>query len=540
MKKNKLFIVGVFISLTTAYLTHVAKAAGTEPSSNAGNSEKSQKNLPLIFDPQTQKYFIGGDSKLQLRQSESSGPIERIEVSVDGGEYQPYGQSVQFKEEGKHTLKFRAINPVNNWSPVQFVEVFVDLNAPATEAKFSEERYYQDETGLKVGIGSNVTLTSQDNLSGIASVEFAMDGNDFKPYSKPIQIDSPGKHYLVFKATDRVGNVEAFKKIDFTVDDTSPISNLKLEGKNKPIVLKEKTFVSDSVAFAVEASDDSGKVKQTWVNIDGKEQIYIKPIYFLKEGPHTLSYYSVDFVGNKEKPKTFNFNTVSTPPKTMAKASGNIVNTGGINYAKPDFKLELEAKDNIVGLDRVEVKVDNDSDFKTYIEPIRFSVPGLHNISYRAIDRAGNVEPARTYTLFITETPPETNYSAAQPLISRDGVSYSPSPNVFTMNVGNTPVGVKQTLVSINDAPFSPYQSPITLTADKRVHKIMYKSVDKLGNEEKPKTLTVHMIGNTPLVDLFISNNQNAEAQVRTNYLDQPGTNLEGKSDRAPASKENH
>src|SRR5581483_9790398 len=64
------------------------------------------KNLPLVFDPQTKKYFIGATSKFMLKQGEQSSIIERIEISVDGGEYRPYGEAVQFKEEGKHTLKF--------------------------------------------------------------------------------------------------------------------------------------------------------------------------------------------------------------------------------------------------------------------------------------------------------------------------------------------------------------------------------------------------------------------------------------------------
>src|SRR5260221_15348 len=93
----------------------------------------------------------------------------------------------------------------------------------------------------------------------------------------------------------------------------------------------------------------------------------------------------------------------------------------------------------------------------------------------------------RTYNVNIHETPPVTTLNTAQPIIVRDNVSYSPSPNILTFNVGNSLVGVDQTFVSINDDVFTAYQGPITLTNEHKVYKIVYKSVDRLGNEETPK-----------------------------------------------------
>lgn len=496
------------------------------------------KNLPLVFDPATKKYFIGGTSKFVLKQGEQSGLIDRIEVSMDGGEYRPYGESIEFKDEGKHTLKFRAVNPVNNWSPVQFVEVFVDLTSPTTNAKFSEERYNKDETGTYLGMNSTVTLVAQDNLSGVASVEYSWDGQNFTPYERPIVVDKPGKQTLFYRSNDRVGNVELVQKLEFTADGTAPTSELKLIGQAKPAILNGKQYVSDSVAFQITATDDTSKVKTTFVTIDGKTQPYIKPIYFLQEGMHTLSYYSVDSVGNKEASKSISVYTVSVPPRSSARAIGQVVNTGGINYAKRDFELKLDATDNVVGVDRLEVKLDAEQEFKPYVDAIRFSTPGFHTVTYRAVDRAGNFEPARTYTVNISETPPETAIATAQPLIVREGVTYSPAPNVITFNVGNSPVGVAQTLVSINDANFKAYTGPLTLGADQKIYKISYKSVDKLGNEETPRSMTFHMIGTIPVVDLFISNGRSSEEAVRTNYLEQPGakTAAQPSPARVPAS----
>lgn len=497
--------------------------------SGLAKAQDSVKNLPLVFDPQSKKYFIGGNSKFSIKAGDQSGLIDRIEVAMDGGEYRPYDQTIEFKQEGKHTLKFRAINPVNNWSPVQYVEVFVDLTPATTEASFDEEHYFRGEKDLFVGLKSSITLTAQDNLSGVANVEYSWDGSTYQSYSKPIVVEKLGHQTLYYRSTDKVGNVEPVKKMEFVADGTAPTSELKFGDAGKPQVVNGTTYVSDAVSFNLSSSDDLAKVKQIWVDLDGKTQPYIKPIYFLKEGPHSISFYSVDNVGNREQAKTISIYTVSTPPRTGLTTVGNSVNMGGINYANPGFQLKLSTQDNIVGTDRIEYKMNDEPAFHQYVEPITFRTPGTHVISFRAVDRTGNVEPAKAYTVSIVDTFPETKLTTAQPLITRDGVTYSPAPNVVTLNVsGGSGVGVDHTLISINDAPFAPYHGPVTLSNQEKIYKISYKSVDKLGNEEQAKTSTFHMIRAMPVVDLFITNGKSSEEQVRTNYLDQ--------KDREPAA----
>jgi hypothetical protein len=505
--------------------------------------QSTDKGLALVFDPLTKKYFTGGTSKFTLKQGDDAGLVERIDVSLDGGEYKTYNGSLQFANEGKHTLKFRAVNPVNNWSPVQFIELFVDMTPPTTEAKFLDDRSYKDASGTYIAQGSTVSLVSQDNLSGVASIEYSWDGKQFTPYTQPIPVEKPGKQLLYFHATDRVGNVEPVKKVEVFADGSRPVTTLKLSS-SKQAIINGKTFLSDGVAYSLEATDDGSKVSQTWISVDGKPMtVYIKPFYLLQEGPHTLTYYSVDNVGNQENEKTLSVYTVSTPPRTFATASGKIVNTGGINYATKDFQLKLDAKDNVVGLERIEVKTDDDADFKPYLEPVELKTTGFHTISYHSVDRAGNIEPTKVFTVNIHEDAPETTIATAQPTVVRNGITYSAAPNVLTFNISNSSVGVEKTLVSINDAPFVPYQGPITLNTDRKVYKITYKSLDKLGNEETPKTVSYHMVGTAPAVDLFITNGQSNEEQVRTTYLEQPGNkattpDATTTTNRSPASTE--
>src|SRR4051812_31677044 len=63
-------------------------------------ADDTAKNLPLVFDPQTKKYFISGNSKFQIKQGANGGIVDRIEISVDGSDFKSYTDSIEFKDEG--------------------------------------------------------------------------------------------------------------------------------------------------------------------------------------------------------------------------------------------------------------------------------------------------------------------------------------------------------------------------------------------------------------------------------------------------------
>jgi hypothetical protein len=518
------------------------------PAPIAAQQLEKPESLPFIYDTQTNKYFIGGSTKFLLRPGQFANVLDKIEVSVDGGEYATYSDSgINFSGEGKHTLKFRASNSVNNWSPVQYVEVFLDQTPPSTETELPKDNF-KSQVQTFVPLRAPVKLLANDNLSGIGSTEYSWDGQNFLPYTRPIVLEKTGRQTLYYRSSDRVGNVEPVHMAELFVDGTPPESSIKLNGTKKLMSINGKTYINDSVSFIVESKDDLSSVAQVWVTLDGKEQPYTKPIYFLKEGAHTVSYYAVDNVGNKEALKNLDVFVVTTPPMTTATPSGTFGNTGGINYARKDFELKLSAKESVAGLDRIEYRVDQEPEFHAYLEPIRLQTSGLHTIQYRSVDRAENMEVTKTYTVTIHETAPETVISSAQPTITKNGAVYSPTPNVLTFSVSNSPVGVAKTLFSIDDGHFQEYHGPITLTEGQRVYTIRYKSIDKLGNEEVTKEVSYHMMSAMPLIDLFVTKEKAREQQVQTKMLDQstptnpvaaPGSAAASKSNirRQPASK---
>lgn len=507
------------------------------PSGSVEGDAASQYGLPLVYDPQSKKYFVGGSLRFILRPGQRDEGGEQIEVSVDSGDFIPYKEAIEIKDEGKHTLKFRSRNAVNVWSPVQITEVFVDRSAPVTESKVSDKASHRDGNVTYAGPGTTIMLTSQDTLAGVGKIEYSWDGAQFFSYVSPVTLPKAGPQTLHFRAIDKVGNSEEVRKLVLVGDNTPPSTTMKLQGIGKPTVISGKSYLtsSDATAYGLEALDDASQIKTIWVGLDGLAPApYIRPVYFLKEGPHTLKYFAEDNVGNKEAPKDIAIYTVAAAPQSVAVTLGKVVNTGGVNFATRDFALKIDAKENVAGIDRLEQRIDGETEFSTYIEPIRFKTPGTHTVSYRAVDRVGNVEPARTFSITVQSEPPETQLATAQPITDKEGVLYSPTPNVITLSVGNSPVGVDRMMYSLNGGPMQTYTAPFTIIGDKRENKIVYRSIDKLGIEEMPRAVTYRMVSQTPTVDVFISNGQSPEERLRSEFFERganPGL-------AAPATKE--
>ncbi len=499
------------------------------------DSGPSAADLPLIFDPVSRKYFVGDRTSFFLKTRENEDALEKIEIALDDGDFDSYRDAFNFKEEGKHRLRFRAKNHVNHWSPVQYLELFVDLSAPKTEVKWFEKRMFRPgEVGEKVylGPGGGLTLNAQDNLSGVGRTEYSLDGNTFLPYEKPIRLDKRGTYTLRFRSSDKVGNVEETQKQEIVYDDVAPASELKVQGKGKELSIKGKTYlaISDGAGLDISAKDESAGLKQTWVSYDGGPwQPYLKTIFFLKEGPHQLSFLSEDNVGNKEAARVATLYTVSTPPTTKAIPTGKLVNSGGLLFATSGFRLRLEATDNAVGTERIEYKLGDETDFRPYEKPIDFKNAGLQSVSYRAVDRIGNVEPTRLFTVSIQVAPPETQFRASIPMNTKEGIFYSPIPNQFTLSVDTHPLAIEGTYVSVDGQAYKRYTGPLSISPTRKKMKLSFKSADLLGLAEAAKTVEVRGVDVIPQLDLYVAD----EKQKKGKRVDTQND----ESSRRPASK---
>ncbi|MGI5156003.1 OmpL47-type beta-barrel domain-containing protein [Microbispora sp. CA-102843] len=74
-------------------------------------------------------------------------------------------------------------------------------------------------------------MSATDAESGVATVEYSLDGQPFALYSKPVAVGRPGAHTVGYRATDKVGNTSNVGTVKFTVVGAGPGSDCTKPGK---------------------------------------------------------------------------------------------------------------------------------------------------------------------------------------------------------------------------------------------------------------------------------------------------------------------
>jgi hypothetical protein len=162
-------------------------------------------------------------------------------------------------------------------------------------------------------------------------------------------------------------------------------------------------WISDVVA-TLSATDDSSGVASTGYTTDGATWLaYTDPITFT-EGINTLQYRSTDGEGTVEPVQSEAINIDTTAPVTILSVEGV---PGEDEWFVSEVLVTLDATDNLSGINRIEYRINGDP-WITYEGPFRLA-EGVHQIEYRSIDNAGNVE-VTDYTPVVGESTTTIEY----------------------------------------------------------------------------------------------------------------------------------
>lgn len=178
------------------------------------------------------------------------------EYSVDGGAWKSYTESgVVLSANGK--VDFKAVDAAGNISSSSFTVANIDKVAPTlTVSELPAEATRMDIV---------VTVTSADDLSGVAAVEYSFDN---KTWSAGSSVTVSENCKLYFKVTDAAGNVTT-ESIDVNmVIESDPKSDLLNNGTSQIVGF-------DASAGKVGFVAVNGKVSPAWQGVwewSGKEQ----------------------------------------------------------------------------------------------------------------------------------------------------------------------------------------------------------------------------------------------------------------------------
>lgn len=296
----------------------------------------------------------------------------------------------------------------NNSTPVQPTTVEENTNA-----EVAKPGVYQNKQTYFIPLKAEFDIKADDEISGVAYIEYSIDDKGFVQYTKPITFKKEGYHTVAYRVFDNVGNVNFEKTISICVDSSAPI--LQLIPTSSVYQFRGLNYVPAGYNFYLRAFDTYSGVKQIYYAInDGEFQEYSEPLLFDKGGNYTIKYYAVDNVGNVSNVFVYQFIVDDEKPLAEIIPAEEPYMIGDKFYAKSGFQIEIKGHDSLSGVKLILVSVDG-GDFLPYAGPITFTEEGEHTVSVSIIDNVGNTSDTWTLSGVIDNTPPKSQFEIMMP-----------------------------------------------------------------------------------------------------------------------------
>ncbi|WP_318215291.1 OmpL47-type beta-barrel domain-containing protein [Streptomyces sp. SCL15-6] len=447
-----------------------------------------------------------------LTASDTESGVATIEYSLDGAAYTPYTTPIAVNTVGQHTLTYRATDKAGNTSTAKTLQFTItapeppkDTTAPDTSATVTGTK---DNNGNYVS-NATITLTASDTESGVATIEYSLDGAAYTPYTTPIAVNTVGQHTLTYRATDKAGNTSTAKTLQFTItapeppkDTTAPDTSATVTGTKD----NNGNYVSNAT-ITLTASDTESGVATIEYSLDGAAYTpYTTPIAVNTVGQHTLTYRATDKAGNTSTAKTLQFTiTAPEPPKdttapdTSATVTGTKDNNG--NYVS-NATITLTASDTESGVATIEYSLDGAA-YTPYTTPIAVNTVGQHTLTYRATDKAGNTSAAQSVNFTVVAAPPQDRtppqVSASVSGTKNDAGDYVGRATV-TVTASDAESGVARIEYSLDGGPYLQYSAPVAIDRAGS-HTLLYRASDKVGNTSTPQSLSLTVVDSEPPTD---------------------------------------
>jgi parallel beta-helix repeat protein len=379
-----------------------------------------------------------------------------------------------------------------------------------------------------VKLGSLFTLTVTDGVtgSGVNYTQYKIDEGPWIDYSVPFSIDSYGYHNITYRSVDNLGNIENENILSIYVPEI-PITTIIVGSPQYGTIPK---YVNYSTQFSFSVIDYSGLGYDTYYYIDSAPPIlYYGPFTVLAEGAHTISYYSVDNLGNIEDTKQIEIIVDNTPPTTTIAIGDPHYVSGDIWVTSATgFTLSTTDAGQIpVGVDFTNYRIWNGawSEWSVYENGFTLGVnDGIRYVEFYSVDLLGNTESINNRTFIVDNTPPTTTILFEGPSYRKnlEDILNVTSETTFVFSVfngGMAPVGIDFTEYRIwNNGTWSDrlkYSNGFNLDSGNDTRYIEWYSTDKLGNKEITNNLTVFVDNIPPTTEYILQlESDNSEARI--------------------------
>ncbi len=210
--------------------------------------------------------------------------------AIDGGDEVALRPApFEVTAEGTTTIEYYSVDVVGNAESANTATVRIDDTAPVSS---------DDAPTEWVNGPVDVTLTSDDTLSGVEVSPTRIDGGDEVAYTEPVTISAEGTTTIEYRATDLAGNVEQWNTATVRIDKTAAVTASESASSSwaagRPSHSRPPTRCRAwSTTMSSLDGDTSSAGTAVTVPTDA--------------GTYTLEYYSTDNAGNVEGTKSIQF-----------------------------------------------------------------------------------------------------------------------------------------------------------------------------------------------------------------------------------------
>lgn len=398
---------------------------------NGGNVEQIRSfSVYVDLQPPVTGLFVGGkeieagspflitrNSTITLTATDDFAGVAATEYRIDGGPWRAYAPFT-VSAKGGHVIGFRSRDNVGNFEDEKTVTAGSDKIPPKTAISVGGLKYAEATGPLYATAGAPFTLTVTESVSGVSRTEYSIDEGPWTAYA-PFTIDSEGVHRIAYRSIDKAANVETAHIIPVTVDSTSP--QTALYGADRELEAGGSLVAGKELNFTLRASDKMSPLKGTEYRVNDGPWTPYAPFGFTDEGEYRIQYRSTDSAGNVETAHTFTAIVDKTPPVSEITIDLPERDVDGVTHINGTTTLMPKASDNLAGVDKMEYRIVGKGD-ERYTAPFSIRTRGEYRIEYQSVDKAGNLEPAKTLVVVVDDTLPAVDTPDDKPVEEVDGV----------------------------------------------------------------------------------------------------------------------
>ena len=237
---------------------------------------------------------------------------------------------------------------------------------------------------------TRVKVEAKDNMSSVNTIEYSIDGADYKGYTEPFALPvQAGKRSVSVRATDKNGNVSQVIRTYTYMDTKAPRCKYEITGqqleKNSSICITPETKIIFS------AQDDASGVNKVEYQISNDSPVkYSGPVTIDKEGFFIIKYWGTDNVNNVSDAQSIAIVVDKTPPEIVETFSVIGQNQSSTMKFPVSTSLFLAARDNSAGVNGIWCSINGGRESKCE-GTLKFDKVGSYSLNIRSEDNIGNV-----------------------------------------------------------------------------------------------------------------------------------------------------